>query len=297
MAIIGQILGWALLALAVLVVLSFVLDATWRLRSWAEPFFDIEEGAASSQLLVVFPGAFSRARFQLEPVVANLPRLATTVYVENVSERYSSMKTVWATVCEIRNLAILSRTQITQINLIGSSMGAAVAAKTGSGLRKAFPGVAINLIAIDGVGRPQDLRQPAWVFRLMGWLPFGPIWDRLGLLKILIRPSNEEPATEWAKHAKDGLRMVRSIPTAFWGDQMRELGRAVVTEEDLAGFDRVTYVSSVQDQTILHPEESVRYWRRIAPPSRFRLSIVEAGHTAYEVNPWVYAAAINKALA
>lgn len=296
MAVIGQILGWSLAVLLGLIIASFAIDTVLR-RDWkAKTAFDQEGPTASRQLVVVFPGAFSRAKFQFEPIAAGLKRTPRMLYVENIGKRYSLEATITETVKKVKDL-VATNPAITRIDLIGSSMGAAVAAKTGVELRKRFPHLKIDLIVVDGVGRPDDLRQPNWVFGLMGWLPFGPIWDRLGFLNLVIQPSSEKPDANWADHAKQGLAMVRSIPTAFWGDQMRELGSIRVTAEELASFDCVTYVSSSQDEAILKPEESLTYWRGLVPQEKFRWQVIPAGHTAYEMKPRDYLAAIEQALA
>lgn len=298
MAVIGQILGWTLAVLLGLIIASFAIDAVLRINWGNKPRFTFVEGDLSSkQLLVVLPGAFSEAEFQLQPVVANLQYRGHILHVEQSGKRYSSLNTAILTAIYVADL--VREGGVDKIHLLGTSQGAAVAVMAAQQMRHGSlvaDHIRLKLIAVDGVGRPDDLRQPNWVFGLMGWLPFGPIWDRLGFLNLVIQPSSEEPATEWAEHAKIGLEMVRGIPTAFWSDQMRELGSIQVTAEELASFDHVTYVSSSQDEAILKPEESLAHWQGLVPQEKFRWQVINAGHTAYEMKPRDYALAIDQAL-
>lgn len=254
-------------------------------------------GGNLDRMMVVFPGAFSSARYQFEPVATTMGSQAQVLYVEQRGPIYSHDEFDKSVYDQVAMHIAADRPR--SVTFIGSSMGAGRAWQLAQNLHNAgdLDGCEVNFIAIDGIGSVDDLAGVgSFGAKYVSRLPFGWLWNRVPIARFIIQPSSEPPKKRWMTHAKDGLAAARRTPTASWSGQLRAMGATSVTPESLSWMNEVVYIQSTNGTSIVKGEQSVARWRAAAGEHNFTEESVNANHTDYEARPESYAAVIDDVL-
>lgn len=276
---------------------SFVFDAISR--KWMDDqIITVRSqplnGGDVDRLVVILPGAFSSAQYQFEPVATEMTSRATMLYVEQRGPIYRH-KEFDAQVYD-QVASCISGDQPALITFVGTSMGAGRAWQLAQSLLDAgyLEGREVNFIAIDGVGSADDLAGVGSLgAKYISRLPFGWLWNHVPVAKFVIAPSDVEPLPQWTDHARQGLEMARSTPASSWGGQLRAMSATSVSPDSLSWMDKVVYVRSTNDTSVVRGEQSVATWRAAAGEASFDEMFVEANHTDFEANPGGYARIID----
>lgn len=284
-----------ILILIAIIILSLFIDYFLRKQMLSEVSVNVESVKANGVWTVFLPGVLASAKSNSADGLSDVWKdYGGVMMVEYGKKKFDPKRIVYETYSSIINAYILGQPFKT-VNIVGCSMGGKLSCEVLSRILhnhpKFYTKVAkFNLILIDAPIDGDDLINPMSV--TLTKIPFGPIWDKLGLLRFMLGMPKRENMEEGVdlKHMKKRVDEARSYRMSFFRDEVDYIVNHPLSSEIdklRSALNKVVYIKSLRDNDNVRSEAIIK-WRRLFPD--MTVEEIDSPHAGFGEMPIAWAA-------